>query len=217
MVRKARRASTGAGAGAPNDSESHSATSGVALYARLAASLRTRILAGEWSKGDQLPTIDALAEAYGVALVTARRAVRSLVEEGLLSSARGRGTHLRAVPGTSVPNPGLRAAINDAHILSPEHVINVLSRRQTRLLPPDLAAGYALAQHYVHVQKTHSFRETPFALMDIFVERGIFREFPRGAERTTCLSPSIFAVSIVECLRIQELCLSNEHGIPFRL
>ena len=164
------------------------ATPGIALYVRVAASLRARILEGEWAKGDQLPTLDALAETYGVAQITVSKAVQTLVNEGILSSARGRGTHVLKSSEVAVPNPGLRAAINDPRVLAPDHVIRILSRRTTSTLPAELHQKYRLAKQYVHVHKIHDFRDTPFALMDIYVDHIVFQRFPKGAEVTSKLS-----------------------------
>lgn len=160
---------------------------GIALYVRIAESLRGRIMQGEWDPGEQLPTIAALSKAYGVARITVREAVRRLVSEGMLTTARGRGTHLAQRPEAAQPNPGLRAAINDPRVLAPDHAIHILSRRITAL-PASLAAGYRVAPRYMHVHKLHYWRDTPFALMDIYVERGIHRRFPPGADRTQKLS-----------------------------
>jgi GntR family transcriptional regulator len=164
------------------------ATAGIPLYVRVAESLRARVLAGEWAKGHQLPTIDSLAETYGVAQITASKAVQRLVGEGILSSARGRGTHVLKSPQVTVPSPGLRSAINDPRVLAPEHVIRILSRRTVSTLPAELQQNYRLAKQYVHVHKIHDFRSTPFALMDIYVDRNVYSRFPKGADRTSKLS-----------------------------
>ena len=173
---------------AKHEAHGVAATAGIALYVRVAASLRARILEGEWTKGDQLPTIDALAETYGVAQITVSKAVQTLVNEGILSSARGRGTHVLKSSEVAVPNPGLRAAINDPRVLAPEHMIHILSRRTISTLPAELQQNYRLAKQYVHVHKIHDFRDTPFALMDIYVESQVYRRFPKGADQTSKLS-----------------------------
>lgn len=163
-------------------------TPGIALYVRVAESLRARVLAGEWSAGDQLPNIDSLAATYGVAQITVSKAIQTLVKEGMLSSARGRGTHVLRSTAVGLPHPGLRAAINDPRVLAPDHVIRVLERRTVDTLPQELAQSYRLAKEYVHVHKIHDYRDTPFALMDIFVDARIYRRFPKGADETAKLS-----------------------------
>lgn len=165
-----------------------SGTTGISLYVRVAASLRARILEGEWKTGAQLPTIESLAGTYGVAQITVSKAVQALVNEGLLSSARGRGIHVLRLSEVGVANPDLRAAINDPRMLAADHVIRILMRRTTSALPTDLQQSYQAAKQYVHVHKVHDFQGTPFALMDIYVEHGIYRRFPKGADQTLKLS-----------------------------
>ena len=61
----------------------------------LAAELRRRIGAGAWSEGGRLPTERMLAEEFGVARNTVRRAFQRLEGEGVLARQVGRGTYLR--------------------------------------------------------------------------------------------------------------------------
>lgn len=63
--------------------------------AAISANLRDRILAGEWATSRALPNERELAQAYGVARNTLRRALDELEAEGLLSRQIGRGTELR--------------------------------------------------------------------------------------------------------------------------
>jgi DNA-binding GntR family transcriptional regulator len=53
-------------------------------YRAISAALRERILAGEWLPGEQIPSVRQLAEQYGVAIGTARRALTILRDEGLI-------------------------------------------------------------------------------------------------------------------------------------
>ena len=69
---------------------------GQSRYGWLAASLRARILQGEWVPGTALPAEAALAKEHGVALGTLRQALAVLVAEGLLERQHGRGTFVKA-------------------------------------------------------------------------------------------------------------------------
>lgn len=53
---------------------------------RVAEDLRQRIKAGEWRKGEAIPSAKALAEAYECSTGTIHAAVRELVAEGLLET-----------------------------------------------------------------------------------------------------------------------------------
>ncbi|HZP83763.1 MAG TPA: GntR family transcriptional regulator [Chthonomonadaceae bacterium] len=71
--------------------------------------LRSEILAGVWSVGERIPAEPALARRFGVAYMTVRQAVSSLVTEGLLQRVNGKGTFVlpQRTPdisaGTSAP------------------------------------------------------------------------------------------------------------------
>ena len=53
-------------------------------YLRVAAELREKIANGELLPGEQVPSLDRLAETYGISRTTARRAVQVLMDEGLV-------------------------------------------------------------------------------------------------------------------------------------
>jgi GntR family transcriptional regulator len=55
-------------------------------YLRVAADLREKITGGELLPGEQVPSLDRLAETYSISRTTARRAVQVLVDEGLVVS-----------------------------------------------------------------------------------------------------------------------------------
>ncbi|MER5320857.1 GntR family transcriptional regulator [Streptosporangium roseum] len=57
----------------------------------VADSIRQAILAGDFPKDSRIPGESALAEQYGVARVTVRRAIASLEAEGIIKSRRGIG------------------------------------------------------------------------------------------------------------------------------
>lgn len=65
------------------------------LYQRLREEMLTKIAAGEWSPGAPIPTEAELTKLYGVAIGTVRKAVDTLVSEGLLLRSQGRGTFVR--------------------------------------------------------------------------------------------------------------------------
>lgn len=62
----------------------------------IAAALRRRIRNGDWAETGRLPTERDLAESFGVARNTVRRAFDILEEDGVLSRHVGRGTYLQA-------------------------------------------------------------------------------------------------------------------------
>jgi len=67
----------------------------VAPYRQIAAILRARIESGEYAPGQRLPGIHDLMGEYGVAHLTANKALRLLVAEGRAELSRGRGFYVR--------------------------------------------------------------------------------------------------------------------------
>lgn len=65
------------------------------LQVRIADDLRGQIKRGDLAPGDKLPTLQTLADRYGVSMIVARRAVELLRQEGLLTSRKGSGNYVR--------------------------------------------------------------------------------------------------------------------------
>jgi DNA-binding GntR family transcriptional regulator len=65
------------------------------IYRRVADHLAARIAAGEFPPDSMLPGERALAEAYGVALGTIRRAIEELTGRGLVVVLPAKGTFVK--------------------------------------------------------------------------------------------------------------------------
>jgi DNA-binding GntR family transcriptional regulator len=70
-------------------------------YVRVADHIAARIEAGELRPGARLEPERTLAEEYGVAYMTIRRATEELRERGLIVTVHGRGTFIRDPGGGS--------------------------------------------------------------------------------------------------------------------
>lgn len=70
--------------------------SGTPIYRQLADIIAAKIASGELAPDRPIPAETRLAEEYGVARLTARRAVRELRERGLVHTVTGRGTFVVA-------------------------------------------------------------------------------------------------------------------------
>lgn len=62
------------------------------LRTQLVDDLRSRLMAGEWAEGEQLPTESELASDYGVSRSTVRSALQQLETQGLTITRHGMGT-----------------------------------------------------------------------------------------------------------------------------
>jgi GntR family transcriptional regulator len=67
-------------------------TSGMTKYAELCGMLRDAIMAGYWPRGAKLPKEQDFAREMPYSLGTVQRALRSLVEDGLIVRRQGHGT-----------------------------------------------------------------------------------------------------------------------------
>jgi GntR family transcriptional regulator len=70
--------------------------SAVAPYRQIAAILRGRIERGEYAPGQRLPGINDLMQEFGVAHLTANKALRLLAEGGMAELSPGRGFYVKA-------------------------------------------------------------------------------------------------------------------------
>ena len=152
------------------------ASKGIALYVQLSDIFRYQILSGRWPDGRRLDNFDVLAARYKVARITVRQAVARLVQDGLLTSQRGRGTFV-TVPAPDRPR-GRRIGVSTfPHDLR----IEVIEQRPVPSLPEEFRTGYEAFDRYVEVSKVHHVQDEPFGMMRIFVAEEIFKRFPRRA------------------------------------
>ena len=155
----------------------------VALYIRVAHSLRSRINQGEWLATEQLPTIGDLASEYSVALITVRLALQVLGAEGLVESTRGRGTFVCADVQPVAATPGLSTAISDRLEFPANGAMRVISRSVRGDLPAYFVpAGAGQYPEYAVVEKVHTLDDEPFSYVTVMVARHIYEKFPPGAD-----------------------------------
>jgi GntR family transcriptional regulator len=65
------------------------------VYRQVAAILRERIEDGTYQPGRRLPSINGLVQEFGVAQLTARKALRVLVDDGAATMTPGMGTFVK--------------------------------------------------------------------------------------------------------------------------
>ncbi|HHG89761.1 MAG TPA: GntR family transcriptional regulator [Devosia sp.] len=70
----------------------------IPLYHQLFLNLRDRLFSGEWKAGELFLRDSDIEQSYGVSRITVRKAMDSLVGEGLVVRFRGRGTFVAALP-----------------------------------------------------------------------------------------------------------------------
>ncbi|HET8798899.1 MAG TPA: PLP-dependent aminotransferase family protein [Thermoanaerobaculia bacterium] len=120
------------------------------IYARIAEALERDVRAGVLISGSQLPTHRDLARALGITPVTVTRAYAEAARRGLVESATGRGTFVRA------PRPSPTLATRGAEIDLATNVVNIplplpspsmLERAARTLAGATYAAGAGSERH----------------------------------------------------------------------
>ena len=65
------------------------------IYVQIVDYVEAHIESGEWQAGHRLPSERDMAERWGVAYLTVRRAMAELRKKGLIVSVQGRGTYVK--------------------------------------------------------------------------------------------------------------------------
>lgn len=111
------------------------------LHEQLAAHLRARIQEEEWPLHHKLPAEPELARTFAVSRGTLRRAIRTLIEEGLLVQVHGRGTFVGA---TGIEQPIAQQMSSLAQALSASGIRFATRVRDLRIEPPPERIGELL-------------------------------------------------------------------------
>jgi GntR family transcriptional regulator len=69
-------------------------SSGIPLYVQLQQQLQQRILAGQLSHGEQLPSVRDFSEELGINPLTVTKVYQILEREGFVETRRGLGTYV---------------------------------------------------------------------------------------------------------------------------
>lgn len=86
-------------------------------FQQVTSALRAAILTKKFQAGDQLPSGPELAKHYGVARMTATKALKALQDEGLVVTRQGKGTFVRERTARPVGlRPHLEAAFEQPHV-----------------------------------------------------------------------------------------------------
>jgi len=91
--------------------------SGLPVWIQVRNRLAYLIASGEYSAGDRLPTVRALAVALDISYNTVNRAYMDLEREGFITTRQGRGTFVSDIGNNAVPSA------NDAVIMLADEMI----------------------------------------------------------------------------------------------
>ena len=102
------------------------------LYSQTAEALRSRIAQNVWKQGDRLPSESQLCEEFGVSSITMRRAVGTLVAEGLVVRLQGKGTFVAGDHAIPQGPPELTSFMQDIEARGWRASARIVSSRTER-------------------------------------------------------------------------------------
>ncbi|MCL2019225.1 MAG: GntR family transcriptional regulator [Oscillospiraceae bacterium] len=71
-------------------------SSGVPIYEQITAQIKAKIIGGELSEGDALPSMRFLAKELRISVITTKRAYEELEKQGFIESYTGKGSFVKA-------------------------------------------------------------------------------------------------------------------------
>jgi GntR family histidine utilization transcriptional repressor len=146
-------------------------------FKRIKAYVLAQIQAGNWKEGEAIPSEQALASEFGVARMTANRALRELSDDRILVRVQGSGTY--------VGQQKFQSTLVEIHSIADEvqargHLHRSELQRLERIKAGDsLAAEFELgAGHAVfHSVVVHFEDELPIQVEDRFVNPALAPEY----------------------------------------
>lgn len=156
------------------------------LYAQVADAMRQRIVKGIWPIDTQIPTLPALAEDFGVGLITVRQAVQLLKSEALLAPKQGQGTFVRSKPET---HPRMQVET------SLRKLAELYRQQAPRLIP--ISEGYAMpklepedgiaAPKYRFLRRVHASDRQFTSVISAYIDERVFSLAPKRFRKETVI------------------------------
>ena len=162
------------------------ARSAVSLYIQIASALRQRIESGYWLPGQKISTLEELEREFEVARVTVRLAIELLEKEGLVHRQQGRGTFVAA----KVQNRHwLKLETSWESLIAPikSNVPKIIRVDNPPASPTLTEDDGELAQEYVFLRSVQLKNDTPYAVVNLHLDRSIHDRDPVAFRTHTAL------------------------------
>jgi GntR family transcriptional regulator len=143
------------------------------LYEEVRARLIESISAGRWGPGEAIPTERELADGFGVAIGTIRKAVDSLVAERALVRRQGKGTFVTEHDGSRLLFHFFHIVGRDGAKRQPE-VATVGFRRDRAAESDAQGLGIARSEKVIRIRNVLSLEGTPVMVDDITLPAALF-------------------------------------------
>lgn len=143
--------------------------SSIPLYEQVTNILRQEILNDVYGKSGSIGTHTQLAQRFGVSLITIRKSVQILQEQGILAIQQGKGTFVNR---TALVDPlknltGVSNMMREMNIPLKNRVPCLEVRSTPRWLPDDVRQLYG--PECLYVERVVSIEDTPFANTEMYL------------------------------------------------
>lgn len=154
-----------------------------AKHRRISEEILRTIEQGRWLPGDQLPAEDQLASEMGASLGTVQRALRSLVQMGVVERHHGRGTFVTGARAQEGHLRHFRFMAQGGKQLLPVY-FKVIGIERTRESGPWSQFLGTSENEYIHIRRLVSVNDEFEAFSEVYLPVGRFSELARMSETT---------------------------------
>jgi GntR family transcriptional regulator len=113
------------------------------MYLQIMDQIKQRIVVGDWTEGQQIPSIRQLAADLQVSVITVKRAYLELERENVIVTQQGKGSHVASNPGLGAK---LREQELEQHLEQATRIASLLGMRPRELEGRLREAGDRIAE-----------------------------------------------------------------------
>lgn len=175
----------------------------LALYQQVKEHVLRKISDGSWAAGVRIPSEQELVQEFGVARMTANRALRELAEQGVIVRVAGVGSFVAEEKQQStllrIANIGEEIA-QRGH----DHRFELISmNRESASLEVAAALDLSVGASVFHLQGVHFENEVPVQLEDRYVNPRVVPDFMQ--QDFSVVQPSVYLVRNVQYDQIEHV------------
>jgi DNA-binding GntR family transcriptional regulator len=141
------------------------------LYSQIADWIREKIFTKEWGKNHQLPAEEDLAKHLDVSRGTLRKAISSLINEGILIQIQGKGTF---VAEPKVSHPFGQELISFAESMERENIIFETKVLERRVIQPKTSVKkkFSLTDHQkvLYLKRVRYIDNVPVIVLENYIQ-----------------------------------------------
>ncbi|MDB6179591.1 GntR family transcriptional regulator [Paracoccus sp. Z330] len=149
----------------------------VPLHVEVASLLRSRILSGELTAGERLPSLAELATVFGVTSLTVRQAMNTLDEEGLIERASGRGTFVKEVE--IKPRRVFSVRSDLSQLMGGDKPLEVVLSTDATFDEDVVIDG----TRFKRLKRRHEVGGKPFCMLDVHLNKDIYELAPERFDK----------------------------------